>query len=177
MVIGLLASTITETISNASFWCSACVVIAVVLHFLGHDLTPFAIGSELGKDVGVLRRRITRCWLAVLILRSCLVDRAACPTASGSDIQRDLISKLHRLEIRGFVEYLATVICLVFVCYMRSLACPDLANRSWVSAFRTTPGSDWSFDMLTGSNSASWSMSTSVSSHFTYSSLQVAKLG
>jgi hypothetical protein len=123
MVVGLFASTITETIGDASFWCSASVVIAVVLHFLGHDLTPsFVVGAELRKDVGVLRRRITRCWLAVLVLRAGAVDGPASAAAAFAHIERDLISKLHRLEIRGFVEYLATISSLSLVSYMRSLA-------------------------------------------------------
>jgi hypothetical protein len=33
-VIRFLASTITETIGDASFWCSAAVMRAVVLNFL-----------------------------------------------------------------------------------------------------------------------------------------------
>jgi hypothetical protein len=70
-----------------------------------------------------------------LVLRTCLVDRAASAAAAFADVQRDLITKLHRLEIRGFVEYLATVSSLAFVGYMRALALPDLANRSWASAF------------------------------------------
>ena len=53
MVIRFLASTISEAISDASFWCSACVVIAVVFHFLSYDLTPsFVVGAELRKNVG-----------------------------------------------------------------------------------------------------------------------------
>ena len=69
-----------------------------------------------------------------MILRTCLVDRSTSAAAAFAHIQRDFISKLHRLEIRGFVEYLATVSSLILVSYMRTLALPDLANRSWVSA-------------------------------------------
>ena len=60
----------------------------------------------------------------MLILRSCFVDRAASAAAAFAHIERDLISKLHRLEIRGFVEYLATISSVAFVSYMRALACP-----------------------------------------------------
>jgi hypothetical protein len=134
-VIRFLASTITETVCDASFWCSAAVMRAVVLHFLGHDLTPsFVVGAKLRKDVGVLRRRITRCWLPVLVLRAGAVDGPTSAAAAFAHIERDLVSKLHRLEIRGFVEYLATISSLTFVSYMRTLTCPDLANRSWTSA-------------------------------------------
>jgi hypothetical protein len=136
MVIRFLASTISETIGDTSFGCSACGVIAVVFHFLRHDLTPsFVVGAELRKDVGVLRRRITRCWLAVLVLRAGAVDGPTSATAAFAHIECDLISKLHRLEIRGFVEYLAAIASFVFVSYMRPLALPDLANRAWASAF------------------------------------------
>jgi hypothetical protein len=108
---------------------------------------------------------------AVLVLQTCLVDRAASAAAAFAHIERDLISKLHRLEIRGFVEYLATIISLRLIRDVVALALAELCHRSWVSAFRTAPGSDWSFDMLTGSNSARRTMSTSVSCHFHFSSV------
>jgi hypothetical protein len=163
MVVDLFASTITETIGDTSFGCSASMVVAVVLYFLSHLALLFAVRAKGRKNVAALRRWIALRRLPVLVLRTCLVDRAASAAAAFAHIERDLISKLDGLEILSRELFLASIRSLTSMSGVTSLLLSTLSNPARRNPLRAGAGLDGFLNMLARGDAARWSMSTSVS--------------
>jgi hypothetical protein len=59
-VVCFFTTTVAKPGSNASFWCCASVMIAVVLNFLSHDGSPLKVGVGVGRPVGVAGSVVVR---------------------------------------------------------------------------------------------------------------------